>query len=174
MDGPAARLRWAGLDGLVFAGRSERPVYAFVSEGQVELRDASEIWGRDIHETVAFFQQRYGEKNLSVCAIGQAGERMSRFAAWLNEDDRAFGRGGTGAVGGSKQLKAIVIQAATKKSQVDDPAAWKPARRQALDAIRDESEHHQPQEGRPLDLRHQLLDEHRQPTSAPSPRGTAS
>ena len=68
----AARLRWAGLDGLVFAGRSERPVYAFVSEGQVELRDASEIWGRDIHETVAFFRQRYGEKNLSVCAIGRA------------------------------------------------------------------------------------------------------
>jgi aldehyde:ferredoxin oxidoreductase len=143
----AARLRWAGLDGLVFAGRSERPVYAFVSEGQVELRDASEIWGKDIHETVAFFQRRYGKKNLSVCAIGQAGERMSRFAAWLNEDDRAFGRGGTGAVGGSKQLKAIVIQAATKKSQVDDPAAWKSARRQALDALRDEKHITSPRKG---------------------------
>ena len=113
-----ARLRWAGLDGLIFAGRAERPVYAFVSEGEVELRDASEVWGKGIHETVAFFQERYGEKDLSVCAIGQAGERMSRFAAWLNEDDRAFGRGGTGAVGGSKQLKAIVIQAKKKKSQV--------------------------------------------------------
>jgi len=143
----AARLRWAGLDGLVFAGRSERPVYAFVSEVQVELRDASEIWGKDIHQTVAFFQQRYGEKNLSVCAIGQAGERMSRFAAWLNEDDRAFGRGGTGAVGGSKRLKAIVIQAAKKKSQVDDPAAWKTARRQALDAIRDEKHITSPRKG---------------------------
>ena len=143
----AARLRWAGLDGLVFSGRSERPVYAFVSEGQVELRDASEIWGRDIHETVAFFRQRYGEKNLSVCAIGRAGERMSRFAAWLNEDDRAFGRGGTGAVGGSKQLKAIVIQAGTKKSQVDDPDAWKSARRQALDALRDEAKITSPRKG---------------------------
>ena len=143
----AARLRWAGLDGLVFAGRSERPVYAFVSEGRVELRDASEIWGKGIHETVAFFQQRYGEKDLSVCAIGQAGERMSRFAAWLNEDDRAFGRGGTGAVGGSKQLKAIVIQAAKKKSQVDDPAAWKAARRQALDALRDEKHITSPKKG---------------------------
>ena len=143
----AARLRWAGLDGLVSAGRSERPVYAFVSEGRVELRDASEIWGKGIHETVAFFQQRYGEKDLSVCAIGQAGERMSRFAAWLNEDDRAFGRGGTGAVGGSKQLKAIVIQAAKKKSQVDDPAAWKAARRQALDALRDEKHITSPRKG---------------------------
>ena len=143
----AARVRWAGLDGLVFAGRAERPVYAFVSEGGVELRDASEIWGKGIHETVAFFQRRYGEKDLSVCAIGQAGERMSRFAAWLNEDDRAFGRGGTGAVGGSKRLKAIVIQAAAKKSQVDDPVAWKTARRQALDAIRDEKHITSPRKG---------------------------
>jgi aldehyde:ferredoxin oxidoreductase len=142
-----ARVRWAGLDGLVFAGRAERPVYAFVSEDGVELRDASEVWGKGIHETVNFFQQRYGEKDLSVCAIGQAGERLSRFAAWLNEDDRAFGRGGTGAVGGSKQLKAIVIRAGKKKSQVDDPAAWKTARRQALDAIRDEKHITSPRKG---------------------------
>jgi aldehyde:ferredoxin oxidoreductase len=142
-----ARMRWAGLDGLIFAGRAERPVYAFVSEGGVELRDASEVWGKGIHETVAFFQERYGEKDLSVCAIGQAGERISRFAAWVNEDDRAFGRGGTGAVGGSKQLKAIVLKAKKKKSQVDDPAAWKTARRQALDAIRDEKSITSPRKG---------------------------
>jgi aldehyde:ferredoxin oxidoreductase len=142
-----ARMRWAGLDGLIFAGRAERPVYAFVSEGGVELRDASEVWGKGIHETVAFFQERYGEKDLSVCAIGQAGERISRFAAWVNEDDRAFGRGGTGAVGGSKQLKAIVLKAKAKKSQVDDPAAWKTARRQALDAIRDEKHITSPRKG---------------------------
>jgi len=144
----AARLRWTGLDGLVFAGRAESPVYAFVSEDGVELRDASEVWGKGIHETVAFFQQRYGEKDLSVCAIGQAGERLSRFATWLNEHDRAFGRGGTGAVGGSKQLKAIIIQGAVKKkTEVDDPGAWKTARRQALDAIRDESKITSPRKG---------------------------
>jgi aldehyde:ferredoxin oxidoreductase len=143
----AARLRWAGLDGLVFQGRSQRPVYAFVREGGVELRDASEVWGKGVHETVAFFRERYGDKNLSVCAIGQGGETQSRFAAWVNEDDRAFGRGGTGAVGGSKQLKAIVIQAGTKKSQVKDADAWKRARRQALDTIRDEKNITSPRKG---------------------------
>jgi aldehyde:ferredoxin oxidoreductase len=143
----AARIRWAGLDGLIFSGRAERPVYAFVENGVVELRDASEIWGKGIHDTVDHFRERYGEKDLSVCAIGQAGENRVRFAAWLNEDDRAFGRGGTGAVGGSKNLKAIVVRAARKTSDVPDAGAWKQVRRAALDAIRDEGNITSPKKG---------------------------
>ena len=143
----AARLRWAGLDGLVFRGRAEAPVYVFIEAGQVEVRDASEVWGKGIHATVRFFQERYGPKDLSVCAIGQAGEKRNRFAAWLNEDDRAFGRGGTAAVGGSKNLKAIVIRAARRKSQVADPERWKQVRRQALDTIRDEKNITAPRKG---------------------------
>jgi len=142
-----ARLRWAGLDGLVFEGRAERPVYAFIEDGAVSLRDASEVWGKDVHETIAFFKQRYGEQNLSVCAIGRAGENQVRFAAWLNEDDRAFGRGGTGAVGGSKNLKAIVIRAARRKSKVSDPEVWKAVRRKAVDDIRDEKHITSPRKG---------------------------
>jgi aldehyde:ferredoxin oxidoreductase len=142
-----ARLRWAGLDGLVFEGRADRPVYAFVEDGQVELRDATEVYGQGIHATVAFFRERYGEKHLSVNAIGPAGERLNRFAVWVNEDDRAFGRGGTGAVGGSKNLKALVIRGAPKKGEVDDPARWKAVRRQALDVIRDEVNITSPRKG---------------------------
>jgi aldehyde:ferredoxin oxidoreductase len=143
----AARLRWAGLDGLAFAGCAPQPVYVFIEDGEVLVRDASEAWGRGVHETVALFQKRYGGKDLSVCAIGQAGEKLSRYAAWINEDDRAFGRGGTGAVGGSKNLKAIVIRSRTKKAQVPDRGAWKKARRQALDAIRDEKTVTSPRKG---------------------------
>ena len=143
----AARLRWAGFDGLIFSGRAPRPVYAFVEDGRVELRDASAVWGEGIHETVRFFRKRYGEKNLSVCSIGQAGENQVRYAAWLNEDDRAFGRGGTGAVGGSKNLKAIVIRAGRKRSKVADATAWKRVRREALDLIRDESKITSPKKG---------------------------
>lgn len=143
----AARVRWAGFDGLIFEGRAASPVYAFIEDGEIELRDASEVWGSDVHDTVAFFRGRYGAKNLSVCTIGRAGETQSRFAAWLNEDDRAFGRGGTGAVGGSKNLKAIVVRAGNRKSIVPDVDAWRAARRQSLDTIRDEKNITSPKKG---------------------------
>ncbi|MBW2240444.1 MAG: aldehyde ferredoxin oxidoreductase family protein [Deltaproteobacteria bacterium] len=143
----AARLRWAGFDGLVFEGRAEAPVYAFIEDGQIELRDASDLWGKNIHETIRILQERYGEKNLTVNAIGTAGEKLVRFAAWLNEDDRAFGRGGTGAVGGSKNLKAIVVRAGKKKSVVPDKDAWKAVRTRALDTIRDEANITSPKKG---------------------------
>jgi len=142
-----ARLRWAGFDGLIFEGRAEQPVYAYVENGEVEIRDASEFWGKGIHETLRLFRERYGEEDLSVCAIGPAGENLVRFASWLNEDDRAFGRGGTGAVGGSKNLKAIVIRAKRKKSRVDDAEAWKRVRREAVDAIRDPKNITSPKKG---------------------------
>ena len=143
----AARVRWAGFDGLIFSGKAEHPVYAFVEDGRIELRDARPVWGRDVHDTVRFFQDRYGTKDLAVCAIGRGGENLSRFAAWLNDDDRAFGRGGTGAVGGSKHLKAIVVRAARQKSEVGDDAGWREVRKHALDAIRDESHITSPKKG---------------------------
>ncbi|MBJ20699.1 MAG: aldehyde ferredoxin oxidoreductase family protein [bacterium] len=143
----AARIRWAGFDGLVFEGKADHPVYVFIEDGKIEIRDASELWGKGIHETIAFFRKRYGAKNLSVNAIGQAGENLARFAAWVNEDDRAFGRGGTGAVGGSKNLKAIVVRAGDEKSVVPDKAAWQTARKRALDAIRDEKNITSPKKG---------------------------
>jgi aldehyde:ferredoxin oxidoreductase len=134
----AARQRWAGFDGLIFKGKADKPVYAYVQDGVVELRDASDIWGMGVHDTVRFFKQRYGEKDLTVTTIGPAGERLVRFACWVNENDRAAGRGGTGAVGGSKNLKAVVIKAAKKLPKALDRDAWKAAHKQALAKIMDE------------------------------------
>ena len=54
----AARLRWAGFDGLVFEGRAEHPVYAYVEDGEVDIRDAGELWGKGIHETLRLFRER--------------------------------------------------------------------------------------------------------------------
>ncbi len=109
-----ARLKWAGFDGLVFKGKSAKPVYVFCEDGKVELRDASHVWGRGVHETVKLLTEAHGGRDVSVMAIGPAGENGVRFANWMNEQDRAAGRGGTGCVAGSKNLKAIVVKATDK------------------------------------------------------------
>ena len=133
----AARLRWAGFDALLFTGRSETPVYAYVEGGTVELRPADDIWGRGVHETVAHFEGRYGQP-VSVMAIGQAGENQVRFASIINEDDRAAGRGGTGAVAGSKNLKAVVVKADdSTMPKATDREKWRPVQQRALQTILD-------------------------------------
>jgi aldehyde:ferredoxin oxidoreductase len=143
----AARLRWAGFDGLLFKGKSDKPVYAYVEDGAVELRDASEVWGKGIHDTVKHFKQKYGEKDLTVIAIGQGGENLVRYACWVNEDDRASGRGGTGCVGGSKMLKAVVVKAKKAMPKPANPEAWKPAHSRALATIMDEKNITSPRKG---------------------------
>ncbi len=143
----AARLRWAGFDALLFTGQSERPVYAYVEDGKIELRDASELWGKGIHETIATLQERYGKKNLSVIAIGQGGENLVKFGSWVNEDDRASGRGGTGTVGGSKKLKAIVINSSRNYYDPANKDAFKKARKDAQQALIGEGSFTQPKKG---------------------------
>jgi len=143
----AARLRWAGFDGLIFKGKAAKPVYVYITEGKAEILDASEVWGKGVHDTVKFFKEKYGEKDLSVIAIGQGGEKLSRFACWVNENDRASGRGGTGCVGGSKHLKAIVIKATKKMTKAADRDAWKEAHKRALATIMDEKNITSPRKG---------------------------
>lgn len=143
----AARLRWAGFDGLIFEGVSEKPVYLYVENGQAELKDASDLWGKDVHETIKHFQGLYGEKDLTVIAIGPAGENLVKFAGWINENDRASGRGGTGAVGGSKKLKAIVVKAPRNYTEAKDTVAFKKAHEQALATIMDEKNITAPKKG---------------------------
>jgi aldehyde:ferredoxin oxidoreductase len=143
----AARLRWSGFDGVAVTGRSEKPVYLYLHDGEAEIRDASEVWGKGVHDTIAHFKDQYGGDDLTVIAIGQAGENLVRYAAWVNEDDRASGRGGTGCVGGSKRLKAIVIKAAKAMPKPVDKEAWKPAHQRALATIMDEKNVTAPKKG---------------------------
>ncbi len=143
----AARLRWAGFDGLIFKGKASKPVYAYVTEDKVELLDASEVWGKGVHDTVKYFKNKYGEKDLTVIAIGPAGENLVKFACWINENDRASGRGGTGCVGGSKLLKAIVVKAEKKLTKAADREAWKAAHDRALKVIMAEENITSPRKG---------------------------
>ncbi|AGB32965.1 Aldehyde ferredoxin oxidoreductase [Natrinema pellirubrum DSM 15624] len=144
-----ARLKWSGFDGLCFEGEADEPVYAFVEDGEVELRDASHLWGEGFHDTRDAIEEEvegsYG-KNLSIMGIGPGGENGIKYASIMNEDDRASGRGGTGCVMGSKNLKAVVVKSSTKMPKPADPETFKEGHQQAMQAIQ-ESEVTAPNEG---------------------------
>lgn len=104
-------LKRAGFDGLIVRGRANSPVYLWISDGEVEIRDAGRLWGRDTWETDALVRQETDDK-ASVACIGPGGEQLVRFAAIMNEgrEGRAAGRAGLGAVMGSKRLKAVAVR----------------------------------------------------------------
>ena len=134
----AAKLKWAGFDGLLISGKADSPSYLYVENNEVSIHDASAEWGMETQDAIASLQTKHGEE-CAVMAIGPAGENLVRFAGWLNEDDRAAGRGGTGAVGGSKNLKAIVIKGdKANQPKPHDRPAFREADRKALAAIMNE------------------------------------
>ncbi len=102
-------LKYAGYDGIIFEGQSDRPVYLYINDGAVELRDASHLWGKDVFETTEVLYEECGS-NFRVACISAAGENGCLFAGIMNDKHRAAGRGGMGAVMGSKKLKAIVVK----------------------------------------------------------------
>ncbi|MGM0399311.1 MAG: aldehyde ferredoxin oxidoreductase family protein [Halobacteriota archaeon] len=144
-----ARLKWAGFDGLLFEGQADDPVYAVVEDGEVELRDASHLWGMTTHEARETLEDEvegsYG-KNLSFMGIGPAGENQVKFGCIINEDDRASGRGGTGAVMGSKNLKAVMVKSGTDMPKPKDTETFQEGHKQATEVIR-ESDITAPNEG---------------------------
>ncbi|GAX89187.1 aldehyde ferredoxin oxidoreductase family protein [Effusibacillus lacus] len=131
----AARLKWANFDALVFKGQSEKPVYLYVEDGNAEVRDASDLWGLGVRATIQKLKDKYGSDDISVMAIGQAGENLVKFASIINEHDRSAGRGGTGAVMGHKNLKAIVIKGKSNMPKPADEEKYKVAIRNGLKAI---------------------------------------
>ncbi|MEB3757644.1 MAG: aldehyde ferredoxin oxidoreductase family protein [Desulfurococcales archaeon] len=109
-------LKFAGYDGVFIEDVSEKPVYIWIHDGKAELRDASHLWGLDVHSTTDKIQEELAAevgakeaKRIKVAAIGPAGERLVKFAAIMNDKNRAAGRGGHGAVLGSKKVKAIAV-----------------------------------------------------------------
>lgn len=103
-------LKFSGYDGLIIVGRSEKPVYLSIIDGEVEIRDASKLWGKDTYTTEKLIRDDLGYGDAKVASIGQAGEREVLFASIINDLGRAAGRCGVGAVMGSKNLKAIAVK----------------------------------------------------------------
>ncbi len=104
-----AQLKHSGFDGVFVKGISEKPVYLYLNDGNVEIRDASHLWGKRTIETEKILRSEVG-KDMNAAIIGPAGERMSYMACIMNDEHRAAGRGGSGAVMGSKKLKAVVVR----------------------------------------------------------------
>jgi len=105
--GPAVRK--AGFDGLIITGKAEKPVYLVLNNSEVQIKDASHLWGKDTYECDEILRAEYG-KTAVTANIGIAGESLSRMAAIMTggKSARPAARGGLGAVMGSKNLKAIV------------------------------------------------------------------
>ena len=103
-------LKKAGFDAVFVKGVAKSPVYIWINDGKVEIRDAGHLWGKDVVQTEEALKSELGEKKLRVAAIGQAGEKLSLISAIINDGHRAAGRGGCGAVMGSKKLKAVVVR----------------------------------------------------------------
>jgi len=143
-----ARLKWAGLDGVVFKGKSEKPVYAYIEDGEVTLHDASDHWGKGVQVNVNALQEKHGERDVSVITIGQAGENLVTFANIMNEHARASGRGGTGAVMGSKNLKAVVVKGVhADRPRPFNKDGFKQAQAKALEQLKDEDFTTSPKKG---------------------------
>lgn len=112
-------LKSAGYDAVFVSGISEKPVYLWINNGNAELRDATQLWGMGTKETWNFLKEETGEPKVRVIAIGPSGENMSLIACPINDGHRAPGRGGGGAVMGSKNLKAIAVRGTGKISIAD-------------------------------------------------------
>lgn len=118
------KLRWAGYDGLVITGQSQKPVYLWITNDKVELRDAAPLWGMEAYEAQQAIRNEIGDPRASTAVIGPGGERLVRFASIALDMHNFIGRSGLGAVMGSKKLKAIAVNGKTRP-EVANPDAVK-------------------------------------------------
>ena len=129
--GPA--LKFAGYDAVIIEGAAPKPVYLWIKNAKVEIRDASHLWGKDVPETSDAIRAETDD-DAKIACIGPAGENRVLFACIMNDLHRAAGRSGVGAVMGSKNLKAIAV-VGTGAVTCADPKAFESAVVNARDKI---------------------------------------
>lgn len=122
-------LKRAGFDALVVQGKADRPVYLWIDNGAVEIRDAAHLWGRTVLHTQDAIEAELGEKRVRTAAIGPAGEHLAAISCIMTDLRNAAGRGGLGAVMGSKNLKCVAVKGKTppqaaEPEKMRDLARW--------------------------------------------------
>jgi aldehyde:ferredoxin oxidoreductase len=119
----ATELKFAGYDQVIFYGRSPKPVYLWINNDHVELRDASFLWGKTNGETNKLLWEERGDREVRVLSIGPAGENLVGLAKVFSNITRCGGKGGIGAVMGSKNLKAVAVRG-TGSVKIAKPAEF--------------------------------------------------
>ncbi|MEM3640342.1 MAG: aldehyde ferredoxin oxidoreductase family protein, partial [Candidatus Bathyarchaeia archaeon] len=120
----AAEMKYAGFDGMIIRGKAEELCYVYINDGDVEIKSAGHLKGKGVYETTDMIHKEVGDPSVKVAAIGPAGENLVKFACISFERHHQAGRGGSGAVMGSKNLKAIAVKG-TGKVEVHDPKTWR-------------------------------------------------
>ncbi len=134
----APQIKRCGYDMIVIHGKAERPTYLYISDGKVDFLDASDLMGLSPRRTQEEIRRKHGDNGIQVAAIGEAGENLVRFSAIIVDGHRAAGRGGGGAVMGSKNLKAIAIRGSRFKTELSEPASFKETVKKAMSEIFEE------------------------------------
>jgi aldehyde:ferredoxin oxidoreductase len=132
-----AEMKYAGLDSIILEGISNKPVYLFIDNDKIELRDAGEYWGKGTIAVEKEFKEKLGEE-FQIAVIGPGGENVVPYACINHDFGRQAGRGGVGAVMGVKKLKAIVIHG-TKSISVADSEGYRKAGKALYKACKDAS-----------------------------------
>ena len=132
-----AELKRACWDGIVVRGASPTPVYLFIKDASVEIRDATHLWGMEIMDTEETLKAEVGERLARVCEIGPAGEQLVRISGIVNDYKDIAGRTGLGAVMGSKKLKAIVVRG-SQNVPLADAAKVKEIGRSVADRLQED------------------------------------
>jgi len=114
-------LKFAGFDGVFFSGAASNPVYLYIENGKPEIRDATQLWGKDSLDTEDMLKEIHGKA--SVACIGPSGEKLSLIAAIISEKGRAAARSGLAAVMGAKKLKALAVKGNMKVPMADEAKA---------------------------------------------------
>ena len=114
-----AELKRAGWDAIVISGRSEKPVYLWIKDDEVEIRDADHLWGKKTDEVERIIKEELGDDRLRVAQCGLAGENKVRFACVVNDLTHFAGRTGLGAVMGSKKLRAVAVRGTGRVPMAD-------------------------------------------------------
>ncbi|HLC30652.1 MAG TPA: aldehyde ferredoxin oxidoreductase family protein, partial [Dehalococcoidia bacterium] len=114
-------LKRAGFDSLIVEGRAEAPVYLWIHSGEVEIKDATHLWGKTVLEAQDAIEAELGERQVRTATIGPGGENLAAISCIVTDLRNAAGRGGTGAVMGSKNLKCVAVKGRQMPQPADRP-----------------------------------------------------